>query len=88
MTGDGFPYKFATRHENEEYFCFLRVEDTIKEMIDDFLIIILGSEFSSSQDYGAQIMFGGKILTHDLRIKDIFKPKKIITFGLICQNKL
>ena len=47
MTGDGFPYKFVTRHDDEEYFCFLRKEDTIKEMIDGFLIIILGSKFSS-----------------------------------------
>ena len=60
MTEDGFPYKFVTRHENKEYFCFLRKEDTIKEMIIDFLIVILGSKFSSSQDYGAQIMFSGK----------------------------
>ena len=45
-------------------------------MIYDFLIIILGSEFSSSQDYGAQIMFGGKTLTHDLRIENIFQTKK------------
>ena len=60
MTDDGFPYKFATRHEDKEYFCFLRKEDTIKEMINDFLIVILGSKFSSSQDYGAQIMFSGK----------------------------
>ena len=55
-----FLTKFATRHEDKEYFCFLRKEDTIKEMINDFLIVILGSEFSSSQDYGAQIMFSGK----------------------------
>ena len=76
MTGDGFPYKFVTFHENEEYFCFLRVEDTIKEMIDDFLQIILGSKYSSSQDYGAQIMFSGKILTQELRIKNLFQTKK------------
>ena len=48
----------------------------MKEMIDDFLIIIVGSKFSSSQDYGAQIMFSEKKLTHDLRIKNIFQTKK------------
>ena len=42
MIEDGFPYKFATLHGNKDYFCFLRKEDTIKEMINDFLIVILG----------------------------------------------
>ena len=30
MTGDGYPYNFVTFYENEEYFCFLQVDDTIK----------------------------------------------------------
>ena len=76
MTEDDFPYKFVTRHENKEYFCFLRKEDTIKEMINDFLIVILGSKFSSSQDYGAQIMFSEKKESHDVMIKHIFQTKK------------
>ena len=58
MIEDGFPYKFETLHGNKDYFCFLRKEGTIKEMINDFLIVILGSKFSSTQDYGAKIIFG------------------------------
>ena len=76
MIEDGFPYKFVTLHENKEYFCFLRKEETIKEMINDFLIVILGSKFSSSQDYGAKIIFSGKKQTHDLMTKNIFQIKK------------
>ena len=30
MTGDSYPYKFVTFHENEEYVRFLQVDDTIK----------------------------------------------------------
>ena len=60
ITDDGYPYKFVTPYENEEYFYFLRMNDTIKEILDEFLQIILGPKFSSSQDYGAKIMFAGK----------------------------
>ena len=56
MTGDGYPYKFVTFHENEEYLCFLQVDDTIKEMRVEFIQIIVGTIFSSAQDYGAKIM--------------------------------
>ena len=63
MTGDGYPYKFVTLHENEEYFCFLQMDDTIKEMLVGFLQIIVGPKFSSSQDYDAKIMFAGKMLS-------------------------
>ena len=57
MTGDGYPYNFVTLHENEEYFCFLRMEDTIKEMIVEFLQVIIGPKCPSAQDYETQIMF-------------------------------
>ena len=60
MTGDGYPYKFVTLHENEEYFCFLQMNDNIKEMLVEFLQTIVGPKFSSSQDYGANIMFAAK----------------------------
>ena len=76
MIVDGFPYKFATLHDNKDYYCFLRKDDSIKEMINDFLIVILGSKFSSSQDYGAKIIFSGKNQTHDLMIKNIFQIKE------------
>ena len=46
------------------------------EMIDDFLQIILGPKYWSSQDYGAQIMFSGKIFTQELMIKNVFQTKK------------
>ena len=45
MTGDGYPYKFVTIYVNGEYFCFLQVNDTIKEMLVEFLQIILGANF-------------------------------------------
>ena len=45
MTGDGYPYKFVTFHENEEYFCFLKIDDTVNEMIVEFLEIIVVVEF-------------------------------------------
>ena len=79
MTGDGYPFKFVTFHENEEYFCFLQIDDTIKEILVEFLQIIVGAKFSSSQDYGAKIMYARKIQPQETIIKNVFQTKKIIT---------
>lgn len=76
MTGDGYPYKFVTLHENEEYICFLRMDDTIKKILVEFLQITLRPKYLSSQDYGAQTMFGGKRLSQELMIKNVFQTKK------------
>ena len=76
MTGDGYPYKFVTFHVNEEYFCCLQVDDTIKEMLVEFLQIIVGAKFSSSHDYGAKLIYAGKILPQETIIKNIFQTKK------------
>ena len=76
MTGDGYPYKFVTPYENEEYFSFLRMDDTIKEILVEFLQIVIGPKFSSSQDYGTEIMFAGKILSQEHMIKNVFQTKK------------
>ena len=76
MNGDGYPYKFVTPYENEEYFSFLRMDDTIKEILVEFLQFIIGPKFSSSQDYGTEIMFAGKILSQEHMIKNVFQTKK------------
>ena len=76
MTGDGYPYKFVTLYENEEYFCFLQMDDTIKEMLVEFFQIIVGAKFSSSQDYGAKIMYARQIFPQETIIKDVFQTKK------------
>ena len=60
MSSDGYPYNFLTLYENEEYFCFLQMDDTIKEMLVEFLQIIVSSKILSSRDYGANIMFVGE----------------------------
>ena len=89
MTGDGYPFKFVIFHENEEYFCFLQVDDTIKEMLVEFLQIIVGAKFSSSQDYGAKIIYTGKILPQETIIKDVFQTKKDnnVIFNMTTQMK-
>ena len=43
MTGDGNLYKFVIFHENKESFCFLQVDNTIKEILIEFLQIIVGA---------------------------------------------
>ena len=77
MTGDGYPYKFVIFfYENEESFCFLQVDDIIKEMLAEFLQIIVGAKISSSQDYGAKIIYAGKIQPQETMIKDVVQTKK------------
>ena len=44
-------------------------------MINEFLIVILGSKFSSSEDYDVKIIFRGKNQALDLIIKTIFQIK-------------
>ena len=58
-------------------------------MLVEFLQIVLGVKFSSSQDYGAKIMFGGKMQPHETIIKDIFQTKKVnnVNFIIISQIK-
>ena len=88
MTDDGYPYKFVTFYENEEYFCFLQVDDTIKEMLVEFLQIILGVTFSSSQDYGAKIIYEGKIQPQEGIIKDVFQTKKDNNVNFIMRTQI
>ena len=37
MIGDGYPYKFVTFLNSLEYYCFLKTEDTVYELITDLL---------------------------------------------------
>ena len=45
-------------------------------MLVKFLQILVGVKFSSSKDYGAKIMYAGKIQPHETIIKDVFQTKK------------
>ena len=57
MIGDGYHLPF---------------DDTIKEMLVEFLQITVREKASSSQDYGAKIMYAGKIFPEETIIKDVF----------------
>ena len=88
MTGDGFPYKFVTFHKNEEYFCFLQIYDTNKEMLLVFFQIIVGTKFPSSQDYGTKLTYSGKIIPQETIIKDVSQTKKNNNVIFIMRHKL
>ena len=57
-------------------FFLLQIDDTIKEILVEFLQIIVGAKFPPSQDYGAKIIYTGKILPQETIIKDVFQTKK------------
>ena len=57
MIGDGYHLQF---------------DDTIKEMLVEFFQIIVRAKSSLSQDYGAKIMYAGKIFSQETMIKDVF----------------
>ena len=44
-------------------------------MLVEFLQIIVGAKLSPSQDYGAKIIYAGKILPQETIIKDVFQTK-------------
>ena len=73
MIGDGYPYKFVTFYENKEYLYFLQVDDTIKEILIEFLQVIVGAKFTTSQEYGTKIIYAGKIQPQETIIKDVFQ---------------
>ena len=80
--------KFVTFYKNEEYFCFLQVDDNIKEMLVEFLQIIVGANFLSSQDYATIIMFEGRMQPYSTIIKDFSKPKKGNILNFIMRSKI
>ena len=45
-------------------------------MLDEFLQNILGATFSSSQDYGAKIIYTGKNQPQEIINKDVSQTKK------------
>ena len=45
-------------------------------MLVEFLQIIVGAKFPSSQDYGAKIIYAGKIQPQETIIKDVVQTKK------------
>ena len=51
------PFKFVTMFENDDYYYFLKLEDTVKELIIEFLKIIIGKNYSSSKDYDTKIIY-------------------------------
>ena len=59
MNSDGYLYKLNTSHKNEDYFYSLQLNDTVKEMIVEFFIVILGIEYDISKNYGVKIWHGG-----------------------------
>ena len=65
-----------------KFYCFLKDEDTIKDLISQFLEIIIGPTYKPFQDYGAQIMFKGSIRKSDQAIFPISskKDKNLVLF--------
>ena len=80
MCGDemkhiGHPFKCVTRYENEDYYCCLREVDTIKEILSQFLKIIMGNSYQSSKSYSARIAYNGATLSPDDKICQTFSKK-------------
>ena len=88
MNSEGYLYKFNTSHKNEDYFFFLQLNDAVKEMIVEFLIVILGVEYDISKNYGDQIWYGGKSLPHNKAIKVAFSTKNHNHVHFILPSKI
>ena len=56
MISAGYPFKCATRYDNEEYFCYLSEDDKIQDVVSKFMETILGKQFKPLKDYGARIV--------------------------------
>ena len=69
MSGDSYSYKFVTFFNNVEYYYFVKIEDTVYELITACLEIILDKNYSFSQYYDAKIMFADIIQPPERNIK-------------------
>ena len=76
MNVDGYPFKFVIVFEDDDYYCFLKSEDTVKELIIEFLKIILGNKYSSSKDYDANKIFQGVNIRPEKEKVSLFSKKK------------
>ena len=87
MNVDGYPFKFVIMFEDDDYYCFLISEDTVKELIIEFLKIILGNKYSSSKDYDTNKIFQGvNIRPEKDKISLFSKKKKIIALCFYWEN--
>ena len=60
MISAGYPFKCATRDDNEEYVCSLSENDKIHDVASKFMENISGNKFKHSKYYGARIVHKGK----------------------------
>ena len=70
-----YTFNCVTRYDNEDLFCYLSEVDSIKDVISQFLKIIVGKSFKPSKEYGARIAHEGKELSSDDKIFPIFSKK-------------
>ena len=56
-------------------FCCLSEVDTIKDVISQFLEMVVGKSFKPSKYYGARIAHRGKALSPDNKIFPVFSKK-------------
>ena len=56
MISTGCPFKCVTRHDDEEYVCYLSEDDKIQDVFSKFIETILGKQFKPLKDYGARIV--------------------------------
>ena len=76
MNVDGCPFKFVTLFVDVDYYCFLKSEDTIKELIIEWFKIILGNKCHSSKDYDANLIFQGVTQRPERCILTLFSKKE------------
>ena len=55
-----YPFKYATRYDEEELFCYLSEVDTIQDVISKFMRMMVGKTLQPSKYYGARIVHRGK----------------------------
>ena len=55
--GNGYRFKFVSHYNSKNYYCFLKGEDTIRDLIAQFLEIIVGPKYNPSNNYSARIMY-------------------------------
>ena len=78
MISEGYPFKCATRYDNEEFFCYLSEDDKIQDVISKFMEMMMGKKIQFSKYYGACIVHRGKQLRPVDEIFPFFRRSLLI----------
>ena len=87
ILSSGYPFKSASRYDNEEYVCCLSENDKIQGVVSKLMETILRKKIKPSKDNCARIVHRGKRLCPVDEIFPIFRRRLLIIYCYFSPKK-